>query len=966
MFSFAQSMGMGTWGLYSFYLASPLNLLVVFFDETHVVLFIWLIVAVKLGLTEMSMVFFLRRRFRLSGPLAAMFGLAVAFGTWTMSNLRNPMWLDNLILLPLICWATYRFINHGRWRMLVVLLGASVIVCWYTAYMTFFFLVFYAILEQMALSARTGTRFRDNDLWRKVLGMVGCGVLALLLSMWTFLPTIQAQVSSQGAMSSRVRGYVAQAWQMAGELVERFLPMLLVLVVLVALMIIAAITLSVMRRRTHHTDAAFAHALPCTYAHTTAWRVCVALFVAGSLILAFALARIPALAHIWELGTRTDLKGLLLGFTPTAWQEELIPQLLAGFMVTVLAIVFFVLPSIALSVRKTAAVILVFTLASTWLIPLEMLWCGLRYPKGFYSRPAMYAVFLMVLLASAACRELFAGRLPWKLVSRGEAASPRSPKTAISEDGIGFGALETNATVGTSPVTATDAVSDTTSMSSRWARALTALIVIIVITEFIVAANHTFTVVYRDYPQSHAASYAANSRAQARRLEELDGGVYRFEKNYTRANLGALNEGMVSGFRQLAFYSSANNSEVVDFLAALGYSQNDENLTRYAAPSLLSDSLLGVKYVSLSGTGMSIGPDAGESDDASSGSVGTDSMMDPLRSATQPSARSGNATAASRTPDGSLVQSSAQRSQVPQYLGMTRVLEKTGAGAEAVYRNPNALPLAYGVPAGVGGSTMPKSADPFENQNAFASVLTGHTVTPFKQVETKATDNPDGTRTWTVQVPEGSVGYVYVATQATVGFGLSIDGGATITENNRFEHALHPLAGPPSESASAAAGQSAAAYAAGTHTVTLSSPTGAPVTADQPAATCLFAVLDMNEVQSITRGLARNPLAIEQFEDGHIHGTFETSGSGTDSDAQYLLVTTAYSKGWHVTVNGVKVAAQPAFGGAVTVIPVQPGRNIIDMRFIAPGLIPGTVITAVAVLCCIGAASVVTIRRKRR
>lgn len=1114
MFSFAQGMGVGTWGLYSFYLASPLNLFVVFFDDAHIVLFIWLIVAVKLGLAEMSMVFFLRRRFQINGPIAAMFGLAVVFGTWTASNLRSPMWLDNLILLPLICWAAYRFINHGRWRLLVALLAASVIICWYTAYMTIFFLVFYAVLEQMALAARTGTRFRDNNLWRKVLGMAGCGVLALFLSMWTFLPTIQAQSASQGAMSSRVRGYVAQAQQLAGGLVKRFLPVMLVFGALVVLAIIAVIALVVVRRRARRARSADAEAVttPRTYVHTVAWRICVAIFAAGSAVLAIALARIPALAHIWELGTRTDLKGLLLGFTPTAWQEEQIPQLFAGAVVTVLAIVFFLLPSIALSVRKTAAVILVFTLASTWLIPLEMLWCGLRYPKGFYSRPAIYAVFLMVLLASAACRELFAGRLPWKRDARGSVVGPVTQPSIAgaaavtgADGGVAADAVIATDTAGTAVAgtdtgtvagpgdrtvdgtgmrTGDDATAAGSSIgsgagarigigiSTGWTRALTALIVVLTIPEFIIAANHTFSVVYRDYPQAHATAYSANSRAQAQRLAELDDGVYRFEKNYTRANLGALNEGMASGFRQLSIYSSANSAAAVDFLAALGYSQTDENLTRYAALSLLSDSLLGVKYVSLGGL---------SGDVAGSGDTGSDGAASDGAGSSD----------SSRNASGSSAQSVSGRSQ---YLGMTRVLDAAGVGAEAVYRNPNALPLAYGVPASVAGSAMPKSGDPFENQNAFASALVGHAVSPFKQVEAKAVDNPDGTRTWTIQVPEGSVGYVYVSTQATVDFGLSIDGSAPITENNRFEHALHPLAGETSgvtgdvdvdagaetdtagngesasdqgdtereaadqgdashgtadsESADVQSGDTGASrggsvgvgtdeYAGGTHTVTLSSPTGAPVTGDQPAATCMFAVLDMSEVQSITRQLAQNPLNIEQFEDGHIRGTFEagdgaagddagssdstdtgvgvagdagadsadssasthsgsssgsssgagsssgvgsssgaSSGSSVGSDsgssvdaesgvaAQSLLVTTPYSKGWQVTVNGVKVAAQPAFGGAATVIPVQPGHNTIDMRFITPGLVPGAVVSAVTTLGCVGAATIVAVRRK--
>lgn len=890
-YSFAQGMGVGTWGLYSFYLASPLNLFVVFFDTAHITLFIWLVVAVKLGLAEMSMVFLLRRRFHLNGIAAAALSLGYVFGSWTVSNLRNPMWLDNLVLLPLICWATYEYINRRHWRMLAALLTVSVIICWYTAYMTIFSLVFYAVLEQMALAARTGTRFSENDLWRKVLGMAGCGVLALLLSTWTFLPTIKVQSSSQGAMSSRIRGIVAQAQGLASGMIAKLMPVLLVGGVLIVLIIVAAVALMVVRRRRNNavrqsaehaksgSDAAAdissdsaevasdevvtgtvrkaapaSFATPEPYAHTLAWRVCVGLFALGCAAMVAVSIAVPVIGRLWDLGTHADVKGVLLGFTATGWQEQQVPQLFMGAVVTVLAVVFFLLPSINRSVRKTASVILLFILASTTIVPLEILWCGLRYPKGFYSRPAIYAAFFMVLLAAAALQEILVGRVP--LTAHFSDASKR-----------------------------------------MLTRIIAAVIIVIAVPEFLFAANHTASVAYRDYQQTYANTYAANSRAQAEQLRALDNGVYRFEKNYTRAGAAALNEGMASDFRQLSIYSSANSAAAVDLLSRLGYSQVDENLTRYAAPSLLSDALLGVKYVSLN-------------DIASS--------------------------------DGTYPQ---------QYLGMKRVLDASGEGAAAVYRNADALPLGYGVPADIADSDMPQSVNPFENQNAFASALVGHAVTPFKQVEAKAVDNADGSRTWTVQVPEGSVGYVYVSASATVDFGLSIDGGESITENNRFEHALHPLVG----------GSTGATQADGTHTVTLTSPMGAAVTGDQPAATCLFTVLDMSQVQEITRQLSQHEFKIQKFEDGYVHGTF-----AAQSGSQSLMISTPYSEGWQVTINGKKVEAKPAFGGAVTVIPVQAGTNDIEMHFTSPGLVPGIVVSAITAAGCCIAAAVIAIRRRKQ
>ena len=114
-YSTACGLGANTWGLYSYYLASPFNLLLPFFDEAHLTLFVFVADALKLGCMQLAAMFYLRRRFGVGRGWSGVLALGYTWCLWTATNLRNPMWLDALILLPLLMWAVWELVRHGRW-----------------------------------------------------------------------------------------------------------------------------------------------------------------------------------------------------------------------------------------------------------------------------------------------------------------------------------------------------------------------------------------------------------------------------------------------------------------------------------------------------------------------------------------------------------------------------------------------------------------------------------------------------------------------------------------------------------------------------------------------------------------------------------------------------------------------------------------------------------------------------------
>ena len=184
-------LGTNSWGLVSYYLSSPFNILLLLFDEQHLTAFFWVTTALKLGAIQVSAVWYLRRRFDLSRSIAFLLAFCFVWSTWTASQLRNPLWMDALILLPLMEYAIYRLVRDLRWVPLVIVYAIAVVTCWYTAYMLAIFTGLFFILELVALSAERGS-VELAHVVKCALLFVGAMVLALMLAAISFVPMVLA------------------------------------------------------------------------------------------------------------------------------------------------------------------------------------------------------------------------------------------------------------------------------------------------------------------------------------------------------------------------------------------------------------------------------------------------------------------------------------------------------------------------------------------------------------------------------------------------------------------------------------------------------------------------------------------------------------------------------------------------------------------------------------------------------
>lgn len=219
-YSFSQGLGMNTWGLYSYYLASPFNLLCALFPQDKLTLFVFVITALKLGCIHISSAWFLQKRFGLPKPAAFLLSLSFTFCSWTISNLRNPLWIDCLILLPICAYGCYELIREQKMMRLVIVTALNVMFCWYTAYISILFLCIFVLVEFVDYVSAEG--FSRKLMLDRALRFAGAIALGLLLSAWTFLPTILAMSKGgpvltlgpllKTSLKSLIRGFLPCMW----------------------------------------------------------------------------------------------------------------------------------------------------------------------------------------------------------------------------------------------------------------------------------------------------------------------------------------------------------------------------------------------------------------------------------------------------------------------------------------------------------------------------------------------------------------------------------------------------------------------------------------------------------------------------------------------------------------------------------------------------------------------------------
>lgn len=202
-YSFSKSLGGSTFGLFAYYLASPLNLIFGFFGPDQAAKVVSFIYVVKLGLCSTTAYCFLKYRFA-AKPwpgvlLASFYGLSVC----NFVSGANLMWLDGQIMLPLICLGVWKTIKSNNIVFLPICVCLAICFNWYSAYMAIVFSVLWLVFELIDSAPAASSRTVTGSVARYAMGIL----TGALLSAAVFLPTALCQsIANTGASPTPVSG----------------------------------------------------------------------------------------------------------------------------------------------------------------------------------------------------------------------------------------------------------------------------------------------------------------------------------------------------------------------------------------------------------------------------------------------------------------------------------------------------------------------------------------------------------------------------------------------------------------------------------------------------------------------------------------------------------------------------------------------------------------------------------------
>lgn len=146
LYSFDIGMGINFLALYVYYLASPLNLILVFVSSKFLIEAITALILVKVGACGLFMGVYLKKYAEHAVIPVILFSAAYALSGYICAYSWNIMWLDAIAVFPVLLYAMERMLKTGKGGLYTFLLWYCIFTNYYISIMICIFLCIYFIM----------------------------------------------------------------------------------------------------------------------------------------------------------------------------------------------------------------------------------------------------------------------------------------------------------------------------------------------------------------------------------------------------------------------------------------------------------------------------------------------------------------------------------------------------------------------------------------------------------------------------------------------------------------------------------------------------------------------------------------------------------------------------------------------------------------------------------------------------
>ncbi|MCI9147040.1 MAG: YfhO family protein [Hungatella sp.] len=183
LYSWDIGMGVNFSALYAYYLASPFNWLLLLCPKGLVIEFMTYGIVLKTGLSGLAFAWYLKKHCRSDSFGVGFFGIFYALSGYMAAYSWNIMWLDCIILFPVIMFGLERLVKGKRGELYCLALGASILSNYYISIMICIFMVIYfgALLILETGKGKRAKDYRTNMVQFTIYSLLAGGLAAAVL-----------------------------------------------------------------------------------------------------------------------------------------------------------------------------------------------------------------------------------------------------------------------------------------------------------------------------------------------------------------------------------------------------------------------------------------------------------------------------------------------------------------------------------------------------------------------------------------------------------------------------------------------------------------------------------------------------------------------------------------------------------------------------------------------------------------
>lgn len=188
-YSFSKTLGGNMFGLVTYYLLSPFNLIFLLFDKINITEAILVINLLKIGFCGLTSYIYFNKTFKDNTKVSLTFSVVYSLCAYNIVYSQNLLWLDGVILLPLIYLGIDKLIEKEKPILFYITLTIAIFINYYIGYMLCIGSLIYFIYKLYLFNNyKLSIKNNKKDIFyffKYVLLAVGTSMIILLPSLYS-------------------------------------------------------------------------------------------------------------------------------------------------------------------------------------------------------------------------------------------------------------------------------------------------------------------------------------------------------------------------------------------------------------------------------------------------------------------------------------------------------------------------------------------------------------------------------------------------------------------------------------------------------------------------------------------------------------------------------------------------------------------------------------------------------------